>query len=541
MPDAQALRQRPVGDFHSRSSTPARSTNTSSSAPMASFCRSRPIPFGFEAELRPSTASVVADSADFRWTRRRTTWRKRARGRAAAQADVDLRGPSRLVAARRRRTFSHLRRARRPADPLCRRHGLHPSRAPADQRASARRVWGYQPIGLFAPTRRFGEPAGFARFVDRAHRGGARRHPRLGAGAFPDRRARPGALRRHRALRARRSAQGLPSRLEHRDLQFRPPRGGELPLSPTRSSGSTASISTGCASMPSPRCSTSTIRAREGEWLPNQDGSKENREAVAFLRRANELVYGCIPGRHDDRRGIRPPGPAFRGRPMSGGLGFGFKWNMGWMHDTLDYMARDPVHRRWTTTSMTFGLLYAFSENFVLPLSHDEVVHGKGSLVGKMPGDDWQRFANLRAYLRLHVGLPGQEAPVHGPGVRPDEGMERRRVPGLVAARSLAASGRAGAVRDLNHALSRNARRSTPATASPRASAGSSSTTTRSRCSPSCGAARRAIRRSWSSATSRRCRATTIASACPTTGHWREVLNSDAPPTAARTWATSAA
>ncbi len=104
---------------------------------------------------------------------------------------------------------------------------------------------------------------------------------------------------------------------------------------------------------------------------------------------------------------------------MTAASGFGFKWNMGWMNDTLDYMAHDPVHRRWHHDKLTFGLLYAFSENFVLPLSHDEVVHGKGSILGRMPGDDWQRCATLRAYYAFMWALSRQEAAVHGPGIRP--------------------------------------------------------------------------------------------------------------------------
>ena len=147
---------------------------------------------------------------------------------------------------------------------------------------------------------------------------------------------------------------------------------------------------------------------REGEWLPNADGSKENREAIAFLRRANELVYGGFPGTVT----IAEESTAFPGvsRPTDqGGLGFGFKWNMGWMHDTLDYVSEDPIYRRWHHNKMTFGLLYAFSENFVLPISHDEVVHGKSSVVGKMPGDEWQRFANARAFYGFMWGHPGKK------------------------------------------------------------------------------------------------------------------------------------
>jgi 1,4-alpha-glucan branching enzyme len=159
---------------------------------------------------------------------------------------------------------------------------------------------------------------------------------------------------------------------------------------------------------------------------------------------------------------------------------------MGWMHDTLDYMSRDPIYRRWHHDKMTFGLLYAFSENFVLPISHDEVVHGKGSVVGKMPGDEWQRFANARAYLRLHVGPSRQEAAVHGPGVRPDQRMERLEALPWWLLDHWPHQGVQALVRDLNRLY-----RETPG--APRArlrargiSAGSSSTTTTSRCSPSC-------------------------------------------------------
>ena len=147
---------------------------------------------------------------------------------------------------------------------------------------------------------------------------------------------------------------------------------------------------------------------REGEWLPNPDGSRENREAIAFLQRANELVYGGFPGAVT----IAEESTAFPGvsRPTDqGGLGFGFKWNMGWMHDTLDYVSEDPIYRRWNHNKMTFGLLYAFSENFVLPISHDEVVHGKGSVIGKMPGDEWRRFANARAFYGFMWGHPGKK------------------------------------------------------------------------------------------------------------------------------------
>jgi 1,4-alpha-glucan branching enzyme len=145
-----------------------------------------------------------------------------------------------------------------------------------------------------------------------------------------------------------------------------------------------------------------------GEWIPNAHGGRENLEAVSLFKRMNELLASEAPGTAT----IAEESTAFPGvsaPTYGGGLGFHFKWNMGWMNDTLKYMQEEPVHRRWHHDRMTFGLVYAFSENFVLPLSHDEVVHGKRSLLGRMPGDEWQRFANLRAYYGFMWGHPGKK------------------------------------------------------------------------------------------------------------------------------------
>ena len=145
---------------------------------------------------------------------------------------------------------------------------------------------------------------------------------------------------------------------------------------------------------------------KQGEWIPNRYGGRENIEAVSFLKRLNEVVYGEFP----DAQTIAEESTAWPmvTRPLYlGGLGFGMKWNMGWMHDTLAYLSRDPIHRKFHHDQLTFSVWYAFSENFLLALSHDEVVHGKGSLIGKMPGDDWQKFANLRllfGYMFTHPG-----------------------------------------------------------------------------------------------------------------------------------------
>ena len=144
------------------------------------------------------------------------------------------------------------------------------------------------------------------------------------------------------------------------------------------------------------------------EWIPNEHGGRENLEAIGFLRRLNEEVYR----NHPDVQTIAEESTAWPSvsRPTYvGGLGFGLKWDMGWMHDTLDYFSKDPVHRRFQHSGLTFRMIYAFHENFVLPLSHDEVVHGKGSLLGKMPGDAWQKFANLRMLYGYMTAQPGKK------------------------------------------------------------------------------------------------------------------------------------
>ena len=146
----------------------------------------------------------------------------------------------------------------------------------------------------------------------------------------------------------------------------------------------------------------------DGEWIPNKHGGRENLEAIAFLKRFNTEVFGRFPAATT----IAEESTAWPmvSRPVHhGGLGFGYKWNMGWMNDTLDFISKDPIHRKHHHHQITFGLLYAFYENFILPLSHDEVVHGKRSILGRMPGDDWQRFANVRAYYGFMFGHPGKK------------------------------------------------------------------------------------------------------------------------------------
>jgi 1,4-alpha-glucan branching enzyme len=267
--------------------------------------------------------------------------------------------------------------------------------------------WGYQPIGLYAPTARFGEPAGLRRFVERCHA--------LDLGVVAD------WVPAHFPSDAHGLTQFDGTALyEHGD-----PHEGFHPdwntLIYNLGRTEVRNFLVGNALYWLERYGLDGLRVdavasmlyrdysrKHGEWVPNQHGGRENLEAIAFLKRMNEVVGAERP----EAFTLAEESTAFPGvsRPTyAGGLGFHFKWNMGWMHDTLQYMARDPVHRRWHHDELTFGLVYAFDENFVLPLSHDEVVHGKGSLLNKMPGDRWQRFANLRAYYGFMFGHPGKK------------------------------------------------------------------------------------------------------------------------------------
>ncbi len=176
--------------------------------------------------------------------------------------------------------------------------------------------------------------------------------------------------------------------------------------------------------MPSPPCSISTTRAMPASGFPTASAARENLDAIDFLRRFNELAHE-VPGADHHRRGIHAF-PAVSRPVYAGGLGFTMKWNMGWMHDMLHYFSEDPIHRKYHHNNITFSMLYAFTENFVLPISHDEVVYGKRSLLSKMPGDEWQKFANVARVPGVHVRAPRQEASLHGHGYRRVSGVESR-------------------------------------------------------------------------------------------------------------------
>jgi 1,4-alpha-glucan branching enzyme len=267
--------------------------------------------------------------------------------------------------------------------------------------------WGYQTLGMYSPTARFGPPEGFARFVAACHSQGLGVILDWVPAHFPN------------------DAFGLAQFDGTALYEYADPREGLHrdwnTLIYNFARHEVRNFLVGSALYWIERQGVDGLRVdavasmlyrdysrKEGEWIPNVRGGRENLEAIGFLQRTNEVIGVECPGAMT----LAEESTAFPGvsaPPYHGGLGFHYKWNMGWMHDTLKYMQQEPVHRKWHHDGMSFGLVYAFSENFVLPLSHDEVVHGKGSILGRMPGDDWQRFANLRAYYGFMWGHPGKK------------------------------------------------------------------------------------------------------------------------------------
>jgi len=267
--------------------------------------------------------------------------------------------------------------------------------------------WGYQTLGLFSPTSRFGDAAGFRRFVDAAHA------------------ADLGVLLDWVPAHFPTDAHGLAEFDGTHLYEYADRREGfhndwnTLIYNFGRTEVRNFLVASALYWLE--RFDVDGLRVdavasmlyrdysrKAGEWLPNVHGGRENLEAISFIKRTNEVVGSERPQAvmlAEESTAF----PAVSRPTYAGGLGFHYKWNMGWMHDTLQYMARDPIHRPFHHGEMTFGLVYAFNENFVLPISHDEVVHGKGSLLARMPGDHWQRFANLRAYLGFMWGHPGKK------------------------------------------------------------------------------------------------------------------------------------
>ncbi len=365
-------------------------------------------PMARQTETPPQTASIVAQPDHYRW--RDAEWMQRRGHRQATNAPIsiyEVHLPSWLNSGQTRYETTLWDVAVERLIPYLVKMGFtHVELLPIAEYPFGG-SWGYQPLGLFAPSGRFGSPQGLARFIDELHAAGIGIILDWVPAHFP---TDPHGL-------ARFDGTALYEHLDpregfHQDWNTYIYNFGRREVQGFLIASALFWLEhfhvdglrvDAVASM-----LYRDYSRRAGEWVPNVHGGRENLEAIGFVRHLNAVVTERCPGTIM----IAEESTAWPGvsRPIAdGGLGFAYKWNMGWMHDTLNYMSKEPVHRKHHHNDMTFGLLYAFTENFILPLSHDEVVHGKGSLIGKMPGDRWQRFANLRAYFGFMWGHPGKK------------------------------------------------------------------------------------------------------------------------------------
>jgi 1,4-alpha-glucan branching enzyme len=364
-------------------------------------------PYGFAAEIRPHTASRVWDLSSYSWNDElwMTSRAVNPLDRAISIYEVHL-GSWRRKPEEDNRWLTYREVAPLLADYVHDAGFTHVEFLPITEHPFDG-SWGYQTIGYFAPTSRFGTPADFMYLVDFLHQRGIGVILDWVPAHFPKDEAGLGYFDGSHLY-------------EHAD-----PRQGEHPDWNTfvfnygRSEVQSFLISNALFWLDKYHIDGLRVDAvasmlyldygrREGEWIPNRYGGKENIEAIHFLRTVNEQVYAAFP----DALMIAEESTAWPqvSRPIYvGGLGFGFKWNMGWMHDVLSYMSTDPVFRGYHHNEITFSLMYAFSENFILPFSHDEVVYGKGSMIRKMPGDEWQKFANLRLLYGFMFSHPGKK------------------------------------------------------------------------------------------------------------------------------------
>ena len=361
-------------------------------------------PYAFFCERRPATASVVWELDDYQWNDAEWMQNRHTRHNyksAIAIYEVHLGSWMRTEEGA---WLTYREIADKLADYVGHMGFTHVELMPINEHPFDG-SWGYQTIGYFAPTSRFGTPHDFMYLIDALHQRGIgvildwvpAHFPRDGHGlGFFD----GTHLYEHADPRQR----------EHKDW-------GTFIFNYGRNEVSEFLLSNALFWLEVYHIDGLRVDAvasmlyldysrKEGEWIPNQYGGRENLEAISFLKRFNELVYqehpDCMTFAEESTSYPMVSKPTYLG-----GLGFGFKWNMGWMHDTLDYMTKDPIHRSFHHHQLTFSLLYAFHENFILPFSHDEVVHGKGSMIGKMPGDYWRKFANLRllyGYMYTHPG-----------------------------------------------------------------------------------------------------------------------------------------
>jgi 1,4-alpha-glucan branching enzyme len=365
-------------------------------------------PYGFAAEIRPHTASKVWDLSGYRWGDK--DWMVRRGQVHAVNAPMTIYevhlGSWRRVPEEGNRWLTYREAATQLADYLHHMGYTHLELLPLTEHPLDA-SWGYQTVGYYAPTSRFGTPQDLMYLIDTLHQRGIGVILDWVPAHFP------------------RDEHGLgyfdgTHLYEHAD-----PRRGEHPDWGTfiynygRREVSNFLIGNALFWLDKYHIDGLRVDAvasmlyldysrKDGEWTPNEFGGRENLQAIAFLRRLNERIYGEYPDivtyAEESTSWPQVSRPTYLG-----GLGFGYKWDMGWMHDTLDFMSKDPVHRKYHFNQLTFRMMYAFSENFVLPLSHDEVVHGKQSLLAKMPGDDWQKFANLRLLYGYMYSQPGKK------------------------------------------------------------------------------------------------------------------------------------
>jgi len=363
-------------------------------------------PVAFSAEQAPATASVVADLA-YTWSD--DEWMGRRAGTVALDAPIsiyELHLGSWRHADDEHRSLNYREVAEPLADHMLALGFTHVELLPLMEHPFYG-SWGYQTTGYFAPTSRFGSPQDLMYLIDHLHQ--------RGIGVIFD--WVPSHFPSDDHALARFDGTHL---YEHEDprLGFHPD-WESLIFNYDRHEVRSFLLSSACHWLDRFHVDGLRVDAvasmlyldysrNDGEWIPNEHGGNENLGALRFLKRLNEVVYERFP----DVQTIAEESTAWPmvSRPTSmGGLGFGLKWDMGWMHDTLEYFGEDPVHRRYHHDELTFRMVYAFTENYVLPLSHDEVVHGKGSLLARMPGDAWQQFANLRGLYGWMTAMPGKK------------------------------------------------------------------------------------------------------------------------------------
>ncbi|EEF61504.1 1,4-alpha-glucan branching protein GlgB [Pedosphaera parvula] len=362
-------------------------------------------PYGFFFESAPKNASIVWNNKKFKWTD--GEWLKKRREQNVLRAPMSIyevhigSWKKKSVA----ESFSYRELAGMLVSYVKQMGFTHVEFLPVSEHAYYP-SWGYQVTGFYSPTARFGTPDDFQYLVNALHE--------AGIGVLVD--WVPAHFPRDEWALAKFDGTAL---YEHQD----PRQGahqdwGTLIFNYGRHEVCnflTANALFWCERFHIDGLRVDAVASmlyldysrKEGEWVPNQFGGRENLDAVEFLRKFNYLTHTECPGVVTIAE-ESTAWPLVTRPPYLGGLGFSLKWNMGWMHDTLNYFMRDPIHRKYHQNDLTFAMLYHFNENFVLPLSHDEVVHGKGSLLGRMPGDDWQKFANLRVLLGYQWTFPGK-------------------------------------------------------------------------------------------------------------------------------------